>query len=418
MLAVTMPDFLQVLANPFGLLITLLILSLLVLIHEAGHFFTAKWFGIKVEEFGFGLPPRAWGKKVGETIYSINWLPIGGFVKLFGEDEAGAGRVDVSKAHGQDHEKLTKEEKKLAFFARPVWQRAVVVTAGVVMNALLAFVIYYVYLSFTGYKIELPLLNDHKFFAVKQTNRLDAILVGDVAPNSPAAKAGMKPCDEGQKQCFRILEINEKKPQSAAEFIATIREYRGQEISLTVEEAFSQKTSKVSLIPRENPPKGEGALGIEFSIQETAVLTYPTQTLKLFSGITYPMNLMSYNYDLMKMLVQRSIEQRSIKPASQGVSGPLGVFSIGNAISSIPDPREQFLQYLNLAGLLSMSLAFFNILPIPALDGGRLFFILIEGIFRRKVNQRFETIAHTIGMAVLITLILLVTFKDILQFFG
>src|SRR5947209_7680408 len=108
------------------LVVFLLILSILVLIHEAGHFFVAKKFGIKVEEFGFGLPPRIWGKKIGETIYSINWLPIGGFVKLFGEDEAGGGKIVIShKSLDASH----KKELNRAFFARSVWQRGLVVVA-------------------------------------------------------------------------------------------------------------------------------------------------------------------------------------------------------------------------------------------------------------------------------------------------
>ena len=112
-------------------LVFLLILSLLVLIHEAGHFFVAKKLGLKVEEFGFGLPPRLWGKKKGETIYSINWLPIGGFVKLYGEDEAGAGRIATLKG---EEKPASKADEKRAFYNRPIWQRTAVVIAGVVMN--------------------------------------------------------------------------------------------------------------------------------------------------------------------------------------------------------------------------------------------------------------------------------------------
>src|SRR3989337_3867428 len=106
------------------ILVFLLILSVLVLIHEAGHFFVARKFGIKVEEFGFGFPPRLFGKKIGETIYSINWLPIGGFVKLYGEDEAGGGTVKSSKL------KVKSFDLKRAFFARPALQRATIILAG------------------------------------------------------------------------------------------------------------------------------------------------------------------------------------------------------------------------------------------------------------------------------------------------
>src|SRR5260370_41908449 len=115
-------------------LVFLLLLSVLVLIHEAGHYFTAKKFGVKVEEFGFGLPPRLWGKKMGETIYSLNWLPIGGFVKLYGEDYAGAGRIWAVK--DKKPEDSHKDPVHRAFFSRPAWQRACVVVAGVALNTI------------------------------------------------------------------------------------------------------------------------------------------------------------------------------------------------------------------------------------------------------------------------------------------
>src|SRR3990172_5705628 len=141
------------------ILVFLLLLSVLVLIHEAGHFFVAKKFGILVEEFGFGFPPRMFSFKKGETMYSINWLPIGGFVKLYGEDEAGGGSVKIRNPKSE----IRKQDIKRAFFARSVGQRAAVVVAGVVMNTLLAIIIFYVYMGVSGFRTELPLLKDHTF---------------------------------------------------------------------------------------------------------------------------------------------------------------------------------------------------------------------------------------------------------------
>ncbi len=154
-----------------NILVFVLILSVLVIIHELGHFLVAKKLGIKVEEFGFGFPPKVWGKKVGETEYTLNLLPIGGFVKLYGEDDAGGGRITTT-----DKKQLTstnKQDIKRAFFARPVWQRALVVVAGVVMNILLAALIYYIFLGLSGFKTELPLLSKHHFFGTirKLTHR-------------------------------------------------------------------------------------------------------------------------------------------------------------------------------------------------------------------------------------------------------
>lgn len=389
------------------LLIFLLLLSVLVLIHEAGHYFVAKWFGIKVEEFGYGFPPRAWGKKIGETIYSINWLPIGGFVKLYGEDDAGGGKLSLPTKS----EKLKAKSSDLdrAFFARPVYQRALVVVAGVVMNALLAVIIYYAFMFLSGFKTELPLIGNHHFIGVEQQKK-SAIIVTQVSKDSPAGIAGIT---TGSK----IISINKTIVDNAKTFSAIIKQYKGKEITLETKDLKTNKTRIVQVTPRINPPKNEGSLGIGYFSMATVVLDYQTPVQKVFSGIMHPVNLMAYNFDVMGQLLLLSFKERNAAPISEGVSGPVGIFSLVGSILQIPDVKEKILQVLNLAGILSISLAFFNILPIPALDGGRLFFILLEGVIGKKVNQRVEAMIHTVGMVVLLGLILLVTFKDVLQLF-
>jgi regulator of sigma E protease len=389
----------------FTLLIFLLILSALVLIHEAGHFFAARKFNIKVEEFGFGIPPRAWGKKIGETIYSINWLPIGGFVKLFGEDEAGAGRVTTKN---KDQRSKIKDTQR-AFYARSVWQRGIVVVAGVFMNVILAFAIFYGFLGLSNFKTELPLLfDDYNFIGVNQTTK-EEIYINDVAKNSPAEKAGIEPYD-------KVVSINGEEITEVETFTEEIRENRGKEVALVWEDPETGEKSSGTIVPRLNPPKGQGALGISFAPVKTAILHYETAVQKLFSGISHTINTTLYSLDILGKLIAQSFSQRSAAPIGGAVAGPVGVFKVVEICGESLDTRQQAMCYLNIAGLLSASLALFNILPIPALDGGRLFFILIEGITKRKVNPKYEAIAHTIGMAVLITLIILITFKDIFQF--
>ena len=156
------------------ILVFLLVLSVLVLIHELGHFLVAKKFGIKVEEFGFGLPPRAFGKKIGETIYSINWLPIGGFVKLYGEDEAGAGRPKIR----DQRSKIKNADKERAFVSKPVWQRGLVVVAGVVMNFLLSVVILSYIFGVSG--VQVP---------------GDRVIITDIVKGSPSDQAGLRKGD-------------------------------------------------------------------------------------------------------------------------------------------------------------------------------------------------------------------------------
>lgn len=387
------------------LLVFLLILSVLVLIHEAGHYFAAKKFGIKVEEFGFGLPPRLWGKKKGETIYSINWLPIGGFVKLFGEDEAGAGRIDLKKKE----EKASKKDEDRAYYSRPIWQRFTVVVAGIVMNALLAVVIYYAFLGISNFKTELPLIGQHKFFLVNQQTN-SQIVISEIAKNSPAEKAGVKPFS-------RVISVNGIKINELEQFSKIIKDNKGKPIVLEWEDVKNMKRSKATLTPRVNPPKNEGALGVAFFPVDTVTLSYDTPTQKALSGFVHPANLMAYNFSVMGSLLDISIKEKTVEPISQGVSGPVGIYSLVGSIIDIPDAKERLLQILNLAGILSISLAFFNVLPIPGLDGGRLFFIILEAITRRKVNPKIEGYAHAVGMLLLIGLILLITFKDIVQLF-
>lgn len=381
------------------------ILTVLVLIHEAGHFFVAKRLGIKVEEFGFGLPPRLWGKKIGETIYSINWLPIGGFVKLFGEDEAGAGKISIKSSKFKVQNSADEDR---AFFSKTPWQRALVVVAGVVMNTLLAIIIFYTFLLISGFKTELPLIGDHKFIFVHQQNVSDIVING-ISKNSPAEKAGIK-------APAKIVSINNQIINDTKELVNIINNNKGKEVALVWQDLNNNKTYTTKLTPRVSPPKNEGALGISFFPMTTAVLDYKTLPEKIFSGISHPINLMAYNVDVIGKLINVSFKEKSAEPLSNTVSGPVGIYSLVGAIVKIPDLKERILQVLNLAGMLSVSLAFFNILPIPALDGGRLFFILIEGITRRKVPARFEALAHSIGMAILITLIIMITFHDISKF--
>lgn len=381
-----------------SLLIFLVLLSILVLIHELGHFLVARKLGIKVEEFGFGFPPKLFSIKRGETEYSINWLPIGGFVKLYGEDEAGAGRV----SSGQ--QKPIIKDRERAFFSKTPWERAAVVIAGVVMNAGLAAVIFYVFLFFSGFKVTLPLLNDHAFLFVNQKVTSD-VIVTSVAKDSPAEKVGLT-------SYAKISKVNGKDVPTTKAFTTVINQNKGKEVTIEWEDVRTNKKSQGVLVPRVSPPANQGAIGVAFVPVDTVVLTYDTPTQKILSGIVHPINLMAYNFDVLGQFIRVSIEKKTTEPLSQSISGPVGIYSLVGKLVEIPDIKERALQMLNLAGILSISLAFFNILPIPALDGGRLFFILIEAITRKKVPARFESMTHTVGMIVLLAFLLFVTVND------
>lgn len=361
--------------KPSTMLITILvfivILSVLVLIHELGHFLVAKKFGIKVEEFGLGFPPRVWGKRIGETLYSINALPIGGFVKLYGEDEAGSGKIG-------SHKNIT-EDLDRAFFARPIWQRALVVVAGVVMNFLLALVIVTGLITFEG----IPTPGNQ-------------ITISEIVKGSPAEKAGIKKGDLVEK-------VGNVKIDNSQILINETRKYLGKELELTVKRGKQSEVIKIT--PRKNFPSNQGPMGIAIS-QNISLVKYPFPQ-SLYYGFKQAVND-SYMTVVGFKNVVIDIFTRFTLP--QGVAGPIGMAQLTGEFVRVGPSAV-----LSLVYVLSLSLAVLNILPIPALDGGRFFFILVEAVTRRKVNPRFEAMAHAVGIVLLLTFLAVVSYKDILR---
>lgn len=375
----------------------------------------AKIFGIKVEEFGFGLPPRIFGKKFGETIYSINWLPIGGFVKLYGEDEAGAGRISLPKKNSSDKVEnksfamreeaiaisssdLKIEEEKIeisetitvgkkndsdrAFFSRPVWQRAVVVCAGVFMNFVLAVAIISFLFSVVG--VAIP--------GNKVT--IDAIVKA-----SPADKAGLKVGDIVQT-------INGVSITSTTQLVSITKQHLGEKLALQVKTQTS-KLKNIEITPRKVYPSNEGPMGVAIS-QASSIKKYPWYEAP-FVGTKEALNETGLIVNGLVMIVVQIFTKGSVP---SDVAGPVGIAELTGTVVSIGPSAV-----LSFISLLSLNLAIINILPIPALDGGRLLFIVIEGIFRKKVDQRIEGYAHAIGMAILLGLIALITIHDLFRIF-
>lgn len=350
----------------------IIILSVLVLIHEFGHFLVAKKLGIKVEEFGVGFPPRAFGKKIGETVYSINWLPVGGFVKLYGEDAAGGGKVSTQRTgdSGQG------DDIKRAFYARPLWQRISVVIAGVVMNFLLAVVL--ISFLFASQGVPLP---------------TDKVIITEVAPSSPAAIAGIKKGD-------KVVSINGVKIKDSSIFISETKKYKGKEVSLRL--IRNQQEFLVKITPRVNVPKNEGAMGV--GITDIEVKKYSWFEAPIYGTIEAG----KFSWMIFGGLGQMvgDLLVKGIKP--EGVAGPLGVAQLtGEAV------RAGWFAVLWFTALLSLNLAVLNIMPIPALDGGRFFFMIIELVFRRKVSPRYEAMAHGVGLVLLLGLMALITLVDV-----
>lgn len=363
------------------IILAILILSVLILVHEWGHFVTAKKAGLFVEEFGIGLPPRLWGKRVGETIYSINLLPIGGFVKIYGEN-------------GREIDRRVPEVRPgRAFYEKPIRTRLGILASGVFMNFLLGIAIFSVLLS-----IGVPAAATERLKPSLKDYRVEIVTI---APHSPAEQSGIQRGD-------RILSIRLGKEemivQSSKEVSEFVSRFRGKEITLRVQRG--NNTMNIPVFSRENPPEGEGSLGIVMA--EVGTLQFPWWR-SIFEAIRLS-GEMAVN--VLKALGGVFLDLFRTGKISEGVAGPIGIVQFAGEVA-----RLGILRLLNFAALLSINLAVLNLLPIPALDGGRIFFLFLEKVRGRPVPRRYEAFSHAIGMAVLLTLILLISIQDIKRLF-
>lgn len=365
-------------------LIFLAVLSVLVLVHEAGHFLTAKFLGIRVEEFAFGLPftKAILSFKRGETKYSIYPLLFGGFVRMHGEES------DV------------EHEKGRSFWNRGKKQRMLVIVAGVIMNVVLALVSFVLLYAIIGVPIKTQ----------------DKVTILQVAKNSPAELAGFKAND-------RIVSVEGKEISSGEEFGNLMKSWAGINVNILIErgdgvplfEGIWSKANElqtIQVIPRQNPPEGEGALGVGLG-EYPYLLTQKCQ----ISNIKCQMTGVAKGFEATGIWMGRIIDGlRSIGQslsrgkAPEGVSGPIGIYQLTDVVS-----KGGFLPLLELTAILSINLAIFNILPIPALDGGRAFFIWLEVVRRKRISAELEQKVNSWGMAVLLGLIALITLQDVIH---
>jgi len=349
-----------------GIIAIIIFLSVFVLIHELGHFLAAKKFGLLVEEFGFGLPPRIWGKKIGETIYSINALPFGGFVKIYGENREEEPTQNTRRVDSGHSDKFVISGRNRSFSNLSISKRALIIASGVLMNFLLGWLLISVIFS-----IGVP----------------QAILITKVELNSPAAEIGLQAGD-------KILSAG------ADNFIKFIDEHRGQEIVIKIERNGEIKEFKT--IPRINPPAGEGALGIalmESGLAKQKFLSSIWEGLKTSVEIIQAVFVAIFNLISKVFIGQASLKQ---------IAGPVGIVKMTAQAGNLG-----FVYLLQLLALISLNLVVINILPFPALDGGRLLFLLIEKIKGSPLPARFERYANTVGMALLLFLMAIITIKEI-----
>ncbi len=343
-----------------SILTFVVVLSVLVIVHELGHFLAAKKVGIWVEEFGLGLPPRIFGKKIGETIYSVNWFPFGGFVRMHGEDGS------------------SKIKKDRAFILKPKSQRLFVVTAGVLMNFALAIVIFSVVYFFTG---------------VPRDTKI--VRVVDVLPGSPAQEAGILKDDI-------LVKVDDRLIDNTSSFVSYIDSKKGEKVSLVVKRGSEDLSLKV--VPRVAPPENEGPLGVVISSTE---IYYPPVWQRPFYGAFYGVKEAIFWGKNIALSLGNMIVGLFRGDIPKDVSGPVGIFAITTQAAKLG-----IFTLLNFVGILSLNLAILNILPFPALDGGRLFFIIFEMIFKKRVPEKIESTIHMVGMAFLLLLLIAITIFD------
>lgn len=369
----------------------IIILSVLVFVHELGHFLAARKFGAKAEEFGLGFPPRivGWYKNssgkwrtifgnaevvdAADTVYTLNAIPLGGFVKIKGED--GEGKTDTS-----------------SFAHKPIWQRSIILSAGVLMNVLLAVIIisFNLLIGSTQPIEGVPLQG-----AIIQNKHIE---ISSVAVDSPAAQAGVQAGDT-------IVSVDNNEITSTENLQNYVGEKAGQVVTYTFKRNNDIITKEITPVTLKETNRG----GIGITIAETAFVRFPWY-LAIYEGVKttgyYLWMIIFGFYDLLSRLLTGG-------GVSADIAGPVGIAVLTGQVASLG-----FSYLLQFAALLSLNLAVINILPIPALDGGRILFLIIEKIKGRPAKQETEALIHNIGFIVLIGLIILVTFKDIKNLFN
>jgi regulator of sigma E protease len=437
----------QFLETVFYFVVTL---GVLVFVHEFGHFIAAKLCGMRVDRFSIGFPPRAFGKKIGDTDYCVSWIPIGGYVKI-------AGMIDESF----DTEFVQKEPQPWEYRAKPIWQRMIVISAGVIMNILLAIAIFWginyvqgetikntteiayvvagspaergglkpgdkvisingvqvahwdqiltsVYLESMGHDVtflvmrngaetqvfipraQIPEPNETPFGIVPPHTE---VVVREVDPGMPAGKAGMKPLDV-------ILSIGGTKIQYDLSVREIVRTHAGKPLEIEWRRNGQTMTATIT-------PTSDSLIGIKFGPRYTGPISRREFTLieALPKGFGDVINISRLAVQQIWQLITGRI------PFGKSVGGPVRI-----AQAATQNAEMGLITYLGFMALLSISLAILNILPFPALDGGHLLFLIYEGLFRREIPVKVKLGLQRAGFVLLLVFMAFVIMNDIINF--
>jgi len=360
------------------ILLFIVILGVLVFAHELGHFSLAKWFGIRVDEFAIGFPPRIISKKVGETEYSINLIPLGGYVKIYGEDML-------------DHSADLDPDASRSLTAKNRFKQALVLVGGITANILFAWVL----LSIV-FMVGAP-VSKEQYTGTPLHN--EQLMVLSVLADSPAGHAGLQEGDV-------ILEVSAgtevvTKP-SVKEVQGFIASHEGKAIMVNI--IRKDAPLSLSVVPQAGIVNDRAAIGISMDEVGTLKLSFfpallegAKRTIDLFILVAQSIGIFFY-------------QMFSFQADFSQISGPVGIATmVGNA------QALGWFYLISFTALISLNLAVINLIPFPALDGGRLFFLLIETVIRRPLPVKFVRYANGIGFMILIGLLILVTYKDVMH---
>ncbi|MHB0869954.1 MAG: M50 family metallopeptidase, partial [Chloroflexota bacterium] len=339
------------------------VLSLLLLVHELGHFIAARLAGIKVEEFGIGLPPRLFGIRRGDVTYSLNLIPLGAFVKMAGEDG------DTS----QENSFANKSKRA----------RSGVLFAGPAMNFVTAALLFA-----AAYMMGWPTPTSMEVYIYK------------VSPGSPAESAGFQAGD-------RVFAMDGRQMQTADEFVKETRSKLGKEITVTLQRDGTD--IQKSVVPRTQWPEGEGPLGIglQGKVLEVKPVAYPLHE-SLANGFGRAWQMVTFTLAVPVMIVQGVLPAELARPI-----GPVGIYQVTTQAADMAAGEGWWFPLISITATISAGLAVANLLPFPALDGGRLLLIGVEAIRRRRIAPEREGTLHFVGLMVLLALMVLVSYYDV-----
>ncbi|MGH7217862.1 MAG: M50 family metallopeptidase [Candidatus Microsaccharimonas sp.] len=374
-----------------GILIGLIVLVLLVSVHELGHAIVARRNGVVVEEFGIGFPPRAWAKKLKNGIlFSLNWLPIGGFVKLQGEHDAA--------------------NKKGDYGAATFWQKTKILLAGVAVNWIVAVILLMALAWTTG----IPKIISNQFSVVGDTTIVASpVQLGALVEDYPAEKAGLEQGDV-------IRSIAGEDVNETVQFVDATKEHRGETVPIVFERDGEQKTTQVALRDTETATFGaslgqQQTMKATWSAPITAVATTGQFTWVTIEGL----GSLVYNF-FGGLFGQLSIDEGTRERASEqlgeagaSVAGPVGILGVIFPAASEAGPA----QIVFLAAIISLTLAVMNALPIPALDGGRWFVTAVFRVLKKPLTKDTEERIHGTGFMLLLLLIVVITVADVIKLF-